>query len=220
MARLCQTCWHTPPPFPLVIEYGDDDDAEITCTAEDEAAIFLALEQRDRVRRIRLLIPVLKMQKLIMAMDGEYPVLEYLILVDLHTEKGTVLILPEALETPHLRHLFINCSIPIQSPLLGMAAGLVNLCLVLYHPSTYFEPTVLLQCLSSMPQLEILAIVFQFAVPNRDVERQLMLRPIMTHVTLHNLRSFVFQVVSVYSEAVLSRITAPRLEIFRLHYHK
>ena len=42
--------------------------------------------------------------------------------------------------------------------------------------------------------------------------------PIMTHVTLPNLRSFSFKVVGVYSEVVLSRITAPRLEIFQVYY--
>ena len=59
------------PPLPLVIDCYKHDS-----TAEDEETINLALEQRDRVRRIRLIIPVLKMQKLIMAMDGEYPILE------------------------------------------------------------------------------------------------------------------------------------------------
>jgi uncharacterized protein YbaR (Trm112 family) len=83
-------------------------------TAEDEEAIILALEQRDRVRRIRLGIPVLKLQKLIMAIDGEYPILEYLILGDPPEDNSTVLILPETLETPHLRHLAIDCSIPIR----------------------------------------------------------------------------------------------------------
>jgi hypothetical protein len=140
--------------------------------------------------------------------------------VDLHEDKNTVLILPETLETPHLRHLFIDCSIVIRSPLLGMAAGLVNLCLSLHHPSTYFQPTILLQWLSLMPQLEILAIFFHSAVPNRDVERQLMRTPIMTHTTLPNLRAFGFQGVSAYSEAVLSQITTPRLENFHIFHHK
>ncbi|KAN0111312.1 hypothetical protein V8E52_008587 [Russula decolorans] len=71
-----------------------------------------------------------------------------------------------------------------------------------------------------MPQLETLLIVFHFAVPNRDVERQLMRTPTMTHVTLPNLRSFAFQAGSAYSEAVLSRITASRLEIFQICYFK
>ena len=203
------------PPLPLVIDYQYYD-----ITTEDEEAILLALEQRDRVRRIRLMIPALKLQKLIMAMEGEYPILEYLILGDPHGDTSTVLNLPETLEAPHLRHLAITCSIPFRSPLLGTAAGLVNLFLELHHPSTYFEPTVLLQWLSLMPQLEILVISFRFAVPNRDVERQLIRRPIMTHVTLPNLRTFLFQVVSVYSEAVLSRITTPRLENFQVFYHR
>ena len=207
------------PPLPLVIAYGEGDDDE-DITAEDEEAINLALAQRDRVRRIRLSLPSLKLQKLIMAMDGEYPILEYLILDDTDENKSNVLILPETLETPHLRHFGISCSIPFQSLLIGAAASLVNLGLALCHPSTYFQPTVLLRCLSSMPQLEILLIAFRFAVPNRDVERQLMRTPIVTHVTLPNLRFFALQVVSAYSEAVLSRITAPRLENFRIGYFK
>ncbi|KAN0111868.1 hypothetical protein V8E52_008074 [Russula decolorans] len=204
------------PPLPLVIDYRDDDDI----TAEDEEAIILALEQRDRVRRIRLDLPVLQLQKLIMAIDGEYPILEYLILADPPEERSTVLILPETLQAPHLRHLTINCTIPIRFQLLTTPVGLVALNLALFHPSTYFQPTVLLQCLSLMPQLEILAVVFHFPVPNRDVERQLMRTPIMTHVTLSNLRSFLFQAVSAYSEAVLSRITASHLEIFQIYYLK
>jgi len=204
------------PPLPLVIDYRDDDDI----TAEDEEAIILALEQRDRVRRIRLDLPVLQLQKLTMAIDGEYPILEYLILADPPEERSTVLILPETLQAPHLRHLTINCTIPIRFQLLTTPVGLVALNLALFHPSTYFQPTVLLQCLSLMPQLEILAVVFHFPVPNRDVERQLMRTPIMTHVTLSNLRSFLFQAVSAYSEAVLSRITASHLEIFQIYYLK
>ena len=71
-----------------------------------------------------------------------------------------------------------------------------------------------------MPQLEMLLVFFTFPVPNRDVERQLMRRPITTHVTLPNLRSFALQAVSTYSEAVLSRITASRLENFQIGYLK
>jgi hypothetical protein len=205
------------PPLPLVIDYEDDgEDTDIT--AEDEEAIILALAQRDRVRRIRLGIPVLKLQQLIMAIDGEYPILEYLILVDPPEDKSTVFILPETLQTPHLRHLAIDCSIPIRFRLFTTAVGLVTLNLTLYHPSTYFQPTVLLQSLSLMPQLEMLLIFFYFAVPSRDVERQLMRTPIMAHATLPNLRSFAFKAVGTYSEAVLSQITAFRLEDFQICY--
>ena len=207
------------PPLPLVIDYYDEDDENRDITAEDEEAIIFALEQRDRVRRIRFHLPVSNLQKLITAIDGEYPILEYLILAA-SKEKSTVIILPETLQAPHLRHLVIDGSIPIRSPLLGTAPGLVTLSLELHHPSTYFQPTVLLQSLSLMPQLEILGIYFHFPVPNRHVERQLTRTPIMTHATLPNLRIFAIKAVSAYSEAVFSRITASRLENLAIGYLK
>ena len=203
------------PPLPLVIDYQHTD-----VTAEDEESIYFALAQRDRIRRIRFYIRALKLQKLIMAIDGEYPILEYLILEDPPEDKSTVLTLPETLQTPHLHHLTVNCSILLRSPLVGTAAGLLQLYLALDHPSTYLHPAVLLQWLSLMPQLEMLLIYFHFPVPNRDVERQLIRTPIMTHVTLPNLRTFAFKAVGAYSEAVLSRITASRLESFQICYLK
>jgi hypothetical protein len=153
-----------------------------------------------------------------MAIDGEYPILEYLILADPLKNKRTVLTLPGTLETPHLRHLSIDGSIPVRFQSLTTAVGLVSLVLELHRPSTYFQPTVLLQSLSSMPQLENLMILFYFTVPNREVERQLMRLPILTYVTLPKLRLFAFQAVSVYSEAVLGQITAPHLENFQIRY--
>ena len=204
------------PPLPLVIDFESGD-----ITTEDEEEIILALAQRDRVRRIRLDIPALKLQKLIMAIDGEYPILEYLILGSVPKENRTVAILPETLEAPHLRHLAFDCSVPIRFQLLTTAVGLVTLHLALHHSSTYFlKPTVLPQSLSLMPQLEMLLISFEFAFPNRDVKRQLMHTPITTHVTLPNLRSFTLRAVSAYSEAVLSGITASRLKDFQIGYPK
>jgi hypothetical protein len=203
------------PPLPLVIDCQNHG-----ITTEDLEAMILALKQRDRVRRIRLSLPVWKLRKLIMAIDGEYPILEYLILMDPPRDKNTVVTLPETLQTPRLRHMVIDGSIPIRSPLLGTAAGLVNLYLTLHHPSTYFQPAALLQSLSLMPQLEMLLIYFHFSVSNRDVEGQLMQTPVMTDVTLPDLHFFALQAVSAYSEAVLSRITSPRLEMFQICYPK
>ena len=222
--NLCLVCTYgTPvadmlahsPPLPLVIDYEATD-----ITSQDQEAIILALKQRDRVRRIRLHIPVLKLRKFITAIDGEYPILEYLILADPPKDKSTVLILPETLQTPYLRHLSIDCSIPILSQLLTTAVGLVTLNLSLHHSSTYFEPTVLLQWLSLMPQLEFLLIFFSFPVPDRDVEGQLTSTPITTHVTFPNLRFFALHAVSAYTEAVLSGITAFRVENFIISYPK
>ena len=203
------------PPLPLVIDY---EGTEIT--AEDEEGIILALEQQDRVRRIRLILPGLKLQMLVMAIDGEYPMLEYLTLMDPFEDISMDSILPETLQTPRLRHLAIDCSIPTRFQLLTAAVGIVTLHLGVLHPSTYFQPTVLLQTLSLMPQLEILLIFFRFPVLNYDAERQLIRIPITTHVTLPNIRSFLLEAPSAYSEAVLSRITASRLEDLQICYPK
>ena len=211
------------PPLPLIIDYISEDDI----TAEDEEAIFLALEQRDRVRRIRLELSCLGLKKLAMTIDEEYPILEYLILGPLIWNQtvfgytNTVLVLPETLQAPHLRHLALsNFALPIGSRLLTTAVGLITLFLYMGQPSTYFPPNTLLQWISFMPQLETILVALRFPIPNRDVERQLMHTLTMPHVTLPNLRWFVFRGISAYLDAVVRRITAPRLEQFQFNLFK
>jgi hypothetical protein len=195
------------PPLPLVIDYFD----EYYVTEEDEKRRILSLRQRDRVRRIRLHMPVPHLQKFIVAIDEEYPILEYLIIMRWIRDNNTTLVFPETLQAPHLRHLTLSgFSLPIGSRLLTTAVGLVTLGLVVDHPSTYIHPNTLLQWLHFMPKLEALAISFLFAVPNRDVE--LTHTPITTSVTLPNLHWLRFRGVSAYLEALVHRITAPRLK--------
>jgi hypothetical protein len=203
------------PPLPLTVDYRSRDGI----TAEDEEGILLALEQRHRVRHLRLAFPV-RNQKLVMAIEEEFPILEYLI-VNPSTKEDTPLVLPETLQAPHLRHFMLGSfACPTRSRLHPTATGLVTLCLMMRHPSAYFQPNILLQWISFMPQLESLNIQFTFPVPNRDVERQLTRTPITTHITLPNLRLFVFRGVSAYLEAVLCRITTPRLENLRIRLFK
>ena len=183
------------PPLPLIIDYDDEHDA---LTAEDEEAIVLALGHRYRVRRIRLAMPFPNLQKLIMAMDEEYPVLEYLI-VGPSKRDSTALMFPGTLQAPHLRHLtLLGFANPIGFRVFTTAVGLVKLCLIITHPHAYFQPDTLLQWISFMPKLEILTIFFVFPVPNRDV----------------------FQGVSAYLEAFVRRITAPRLKTLEIDFFK
>ena len=49
-------------------------------TAEDERGIILALKQRDRVHRVRFQLPVSSLQKVIVPVDEEYLILEYLVI--------------------------------------------------------------------------------------------------------------------------------------------
>ena len=196
------------PALPLTVDYAGGDNI----TAEDEERILLALKQRHRVRHLRLFFPVQNLRKLVMAIDEEFSILEYLIVYPL-TRDSTALILPETFQAPHLRHLMLRgFACPIRPRLHPTAPGLVTLCLLMDHPSAYFQPNILLQWISFMPQLENLEIVFTFPVPNRDVERQLTHTPITTHITLPNLRLFFFRGVIAYLEAVVCRITTPCLE--------
>ena len=204
------------PPLPLTIDYGNGGGI----TAEDEEGILLALEQRHRVRHLRLVIPVQNLQKVAMAIHGEFPILEYLILWP-PLKDDTALMLPETLQAPSLRHLTLSgFACPRRSRLHPTAVGLVTLCLVTVHPPAYFPPNILLEWISVMPQLESLDIAFTFPVPNRDVERQLTDTPITTHITLPNLRLFWFRGVSAYLEAVVCRITTPRLESLQIRLFK
>jgi hypothetical protein len=159
------------------------------------------------------------MQKLFVVMDEEYPILEFLYITRPNEDNSTILRFPESFQAPHLRHLSLGgFALPIGSRLLTTAVGLVTLHLVMVHPSTYFHPNTLIQWISLMPQLETLRIYFKFSIPNRDVERQLTHTPIIAPITLPNLHRFQFRGVSTYLEALVHRITTPRLEKLNINF--
>ena len=205
------------PPLPLIIDYQCDD-GRYYLTAEEEEKIILVLKQRNRVRRVRLRTPIPIMTKLVMAINEEYPVLEYLIL-ETPPPYGTLAsVLPNTLEAPNLRHLLlIGVVPPIESRILTTALGMVTLCLNLQKPSGCLQPDILAQCLSIMPQLETLLITTTLLPITDHVVRQLSDTPITTCVTLPNLRWFQFEGSdashsTAYMDAVIHRITVPRLE--------
>ena len=157
------------PRLPLTVDYR----SEYGITAEDEKGLLLALKQHDRLRHLRLVFPARILRKLVMAIDEEFPILEYLI-VDPPMRDSTALMLPETLQAPNLRHLKLRgFTYPVRPRLHPTAVGLVTLYLTINHLSAYFQPNFLLQWVSFMSQLEILVIAFSFIIPNRDVERHL-----------------------------------------------
>ena len=191
------------PPLPLAIDIFYPD-----ATTEDEEELILALKQRDRIRCVRLVKPLLNMQKIVMAFNNEFPILEYL-----SFENSTAFKLPEAFQAPCLRHLLLfNFTLPIESRLLTSAVGLITLNLRMVQPCTYFEPNVLLRWVSFMPKLKMLKIIFSSSVPRHDVGVKLTHAPVMTPITLPNLRLFMFVGDGTYLEEVVCRITTPRLE--------
>jgi hypothetical protein len=196
------------PPLPLTIDYVRK------IGAEDEEGIILALKQRDRVRRVRLILHITILQKLIVTIDEKYPILEYLVIFPWLYDAQKALKFSETLQELPLRHLTLGgFSIPIGFRLLTTTVGLVTLYLRMNGPPSYSHPNTLLNWLTIMPQLETLVIfVLKFAHPNPDEEGPLTHTPILTPIALLNLRWFAFRGVDAYFEALVHRITTPRLE--------
>ena len=197
------------PPFPLIIFYDHNNHA---LTPEDEREIIFALENRDRVRCICIIMPVQSLKKVIKAMDDQFPMLEYLQIAP-PTRHSAHLALPATFRAPQLNLLLLNhFPSPIGLPLLTTAVKLVWLNLRWIHPSTNLYPNDLLPALSLLPRLQVLIISFSSPVPNREIERHMLHTPNTTHITLPNLRFFDFGGVSAYLEVLLSHINAPLLK--------
>jgi hypothetical protein len=191
------------PLLPLIINHIDQLEHDVT--AEDEEGIILALRHRDRVRRIRLMKPFRSLQKLVIALDGEYPILEYLLIEQQQQQhrpvidKNMNLKLPETFRAPHLRHLMLrNFAIPIASPILANMGNLVTLSLMDIPPAAYFNPDALVQRLSLTPQLETFGINFN-TYPTRDVEGQILPNPDAMRVTLFFFWKTLYLVKYLYS---------------------
>ena len=206
------------PRLPLVIDYHEED-GNHDFTKKDKKGIVLALQCRDRVRRVRLCMPVPYLRKLIAAMDEEYPILEHLI-IESTTESikfhDTTTSMFESLQAPHLRHLLLaDFSLSIRSRFLTTARDLVTLCLFLDKSS---KPNTLLQLVSFIPQLETLVITFSSSSPNHIVELQLYSIPSTTHTVLPSLRWFSYQGVSAYLEALVGRLITPSLQQIQVDF--
>ena len=202
--------------LPLTIDHLDE---KRHVTAESREGILLALQHRGRVRRIRLRMSVPDLQKLVMAIDDEFPLLEHLYIMA-NVRDDTSLTLPGTFQAPHLRHLILESfALPIGSPVLTTAVGLVTLSLNNIPLSSYFHPNDLIHSVSLMPQLETLGVHFS-RPPALDIERLPLHMPIVTHVTLPNLRWFGFMGISAYLEAILPRITTPLLEKLQIAFFR
>jgi len=203
---------HSPPfPLPIIIDHFD-----YGIWSHDRHGIMLALLHRNRVRRIRLTGHIPFIEWLIVAIDYEFPMLEYLCIT---LKDNAALKFPRTFQAPQLRHLVLaNLASSIGSPLLTGATGLVTLSLQYIHPSANFCSSELLQRVSLMPQLEILRIEFHSSVSRRELEHELSHIPNNSYVTLPNLRLFGFGGLSSYLEAFLSQITAPRLEALHIAF--
>jgi hypothetical protein len=198
------------PPLPLTIFYSDQDRE---MTAEDEEGVLLVLSHHDHVCHICLQSPASTLWKLVMVMDGQFPILEHLYVV---CQPGgpTILVFPRTFQAPNLCHLgLVMVSLPIGSPLLTTMAGLVTLKLMRILASAHLPPNYLLTRLSIILQLEVLMIRFHSPLPSHDLQRQLLQTPNMTQITLPNLCCFEFQGTSAYLEGLVAGISTPVLSV-------
>jgi len=127
---------------------------------------------------------------------------------------NTHLILPETFQAPHLRRLMLmNIDLSPALQILTPCASLVTLALH-WIPVVYLtaSPNDLLQHLSLLPQLKSLIINFDDDATNMVLVRELLDTPVMTRVTLPDLRRFEFSGTNAYLEVLLSCITTPILE--------
>ncbi|KAI9451454.1 hypothetical protein BJY52DRAFT_1352074 [Lactarius psammicola] len=196
------------PSLPLVIDYQD---ATATIGAKDELGMSQALQLRDRVRSVVLSIPPAIMHKLLVRMDGPYPVLEHLSLSSPAKEDAR-LILPMTFVAPNLCYLnLFGISLPTKLPLLSSTVALATLMLTNVQSSGYFLPKHLVTRLRFLPQLEELSICFSIPIPRPSAESELSSAP-GTPVTLPALKRLKFRGVGAYLEGLVAQIRAPLLE--------
>ena len=68
------------PLLSLVVNYFREPEYS-DISAEDKEGLIFALKQHDCVHQIHLWMGITNLQKIIMAISGEYPILKYLILI-------------------------------------------------------------------------------------------------------------------------------------------
>jgi hypothetical protein len=99
------------PPLPLTIIYREGNHK---MTAEDEEGALLAFSHRDRVRHIDLRMPAPKLGRLITAIDGLFPILDFLSMSIVGELLKETMILPQTFQAPNLRQILLyHVALPI-----------------------------------------------------------------------------------------------------------
>lgn len=204
------------PRLPLILDYCDLFDY---ITASDELGIAFALEHRDRVRRIRIMQPVHIVQRLLNALHGEFPNLEYL-LIERHafympsTVSNMMVDIPGTFRAPRLRYLVVmGYQIPIGSRSLTTMGNFVTLSLNFEIPSIYFHPNPLREQFS--PDALANTLNPYFSSGNVD---DLLLRTAVRRRIAPYLRRFGIQGANAYLEVLLPRVTIRHLHRLQLYF--
>ena len=205
------------PPFPLLVDYRHTWRDVAILTKQDELAIYHLLRLHDRVRRLHLDLPPPILQKVLVLMDGPFPILEHFSFSSTHTSTdGLTFTLPKAFLAPNLLHLTLpGISPPRRLRFLTSITSLVNLTLCNIQTSSYFRPNVLVGRIASSPNLKDLSIEFSVPIPRPRTEKELLGKQGIP-TALPSLTNLRFKGVSAYLECLVAQIRAPGLKQLRI----
>ena len=197
-------------PLPLYLGYFEG--GRTTLTEEDELGLVHALRLHERVYCISLELPPSILHKVFVLLDGNFPMLEYLsVRLSAGSKKGLLLTLPKSFLASKLRYLTLPHISPLRRlQVLTSTVALVSLTLREIQTSSYFWPRLLIACLSSLPLLERLFIIFSIPIPHPSAERKL-LGEQGAPVTLPSLKILWFKGVGAYLESLVAQIRVPLL---------
>ncbi|KAF8490161.1 hypothetical protein F5888DRAFT_1910052 [Russula emetica] len=208
------------PPLPLIIYWGNPG----TLDTEDSVKnVLLALDHRDRVRRMTLHVSQSSLRKVFSLMKGPFPMLETLQLCS--SSDGTqrtqpsAMTLPSTFEAPDLRHFQLSDLklLPSSSQSLNDFTTRLSSIVTFSLGEITTKPAALMACLALMPHLKVLKVGVLFSIPSHtteDAERKLCAgsEPKSALLALTDLEEFEYQGISDYLEALAARISAPFLK--------
>jgi hypothetical protein len=178
--------------------------------------VIAALEQPNRVSRIKLVVNKSQLVEIAASMQEPFPELTHLSISSLF---GNVPELPNGFlggSAPSLQHLDLcNVLYPALSTLLLSAGNLVNLSLHDIPPTGYISSELMVSLVAPSPKLEILHIQFSHLSSFPDI----ILSPPITRTVLPALFDFTFSGASKYLEDVVSRIDTPQLHSILVYYY-
>ena len=205
------------PPLPLVIKYRHGYPMDgVNLTEQEELGMYHALWLRDRVYDIDLELPPSILHKVLVLLDGQFPILERLSLRFSSTNENIIpLTLPKAFLAPNLCRLSLpEISPPRRLQVLASTFSLVQLELN-NITSSYFRPRLLAARLSSLPLLEELYIEFSNPIPLPSAESELFGEQ-RAPVTLPSLKRLRFTAVDAHLESFAAQIKAPLLKWLKI----
>ncbi|KAH8978291.1 hypothetical protein EDB92DRAFT_606668 [Lactarius akahatsu] len=187
--------------------------------AADEDNVISALKYSDRIREINLTMTSSLLEKLAALVQEPFPALEYLRMGS-QEMLGSVVVLPDEFlggSTPRLRQIDLSgTAFPLLPRLLLSTKDLVSLQLDEIPDAGYFTPVALATGLGATPQLKSLKVHFLSPTAFQDQETP---HPrLLDRVVLPTLADFQFRGDSEYLEDLVSRLSAPLLEMIEIAF--